>query len=73
MKVKEFEVFETIIKNKVAEKPEMARLSSLMEEAFAILSQYELNKIYEYVARKNYLKKNEFLCSPYNHQELKQA
>jgi methyltransferase-like protein len=73
MKVKEFEVFETIIKNKVAEKPEMARLSSLMEEAFAILSQYELNKIYEYVARRNYLKKNEFLCSPYNHQELKQA
>lgn len=73
MKVKEFEVFENIIQKKVAEKPEMARLSSLMEEAFAILSKYELNKIYEYVARKNYLKKNEFLCAPFNEQELMQA
>ncbi len=73
MKVKELEIFENIIQKKVAEKPEMARLNSLMNEAFAILTQHDLNKIYDYIARKNYLKKNEFLCSPMSHQELKQA
>jgi hypothetical protein len=73
MKVKELEIFENIIQKKIAEKPEMARLNSLMNEALAILSAHDLNKIYDYIARKSYLRKNEFFVSPLSQPELKQA
>ncbi len=73
MKVKELEAFEKIIQQKVAEKPEMAKLKSLMDEAFAILSEYELNKINDYISRKNYLKKNSNLVVSIEDKELMQA
>lgn len=52
MKVGELEAFETAINAKIAENPSFARLSSVVEDASSILTNDELAKIAEYVARK---------------------
>jgi hypothetical protein len=52
MKVGELEAFESAINEKIAENPSVAKLSSVVEEASAILTNEELAKIAEYVARK---------------------
>ncbi len=52
MKVGELEAFESAINEKIAENPSVAKLSSVIEEASTILTNEELAKIAEYVARK---------------------
>lgn len=52
MKVGELEAFESAINLKIAENPNMAKLSAAVEEAGAILTNEELAKITDYVQRK---------------------
>ncbi len=52
MKVAELEAFERVIRLKVAENPSFARMTDVIEEASAILTNEELAKIAEYVQRK---------------------
>jgi hypothetical protein len=52
MKVAELEAFERIINHKISENPGQVRLNSKIEEASTILSNEELAKLSEYVARK---------------------
>lgn len=52
MKVGELEAFERVMTEKLAESPSTARLHSVFEEATAILTNHELSKLAELVARK---------------------
>ena len=52
MKVAELEAFESILNQKQAENPSVCRLSHVVEEASTSLSNEELAKITEYVARR---------------------
>lgn len=52
MKVKELEVFEQVINQKIAENPNYSLLIEAMEEASAVLTNEELAKITDYITRK---------------------
>lgn len=52
MKVGELEAFEKAINEKMAENPSFSKLSSLMDDASSMLTNEELTKLSEYVARK---------------------
>lgn len=52
MKVGELEAFEQAINDKLAENPSFARLSNVVEDASALLTNEELIKLAEYIARK---------------------
>jgi hypothetical protein len=57
MKVKELEVFEEIINEKIAEKQNFSRLSSIVEEASCILTNEEISKVSSYISRKVLVRK----------------
>lgn len=52
MKVGELEAFEKAINDKMAENPNFEKLNSVIEEASTILTNDELAKVAEYIARK---------------------
>lgn len=52
MKVGELEAFEKAVNNRLTENPSFAKLSSVVEDAQTILTNDELAKIAEYIARK---------------------
>ena len=52
MKVGELEAFEKAINDKINENPHVGNLSNLIEEASVILTDDELKRIAEYIARK---------------------
>ncbi len=52
MKVGELEAFEKAINDKIAENPSFAKLSSIVEDASSVLTNDELAKVTEYIARK---------------------
>jgi hypothetical protein len=52
MKVGELEAFEKAINEKIAENPSFGRLTSVVEEASVVLTNEELAKVAEYIARK---------------------
>ncbi|MBA2405860.1 MAG: hypothetical protein H0V66_13875 [Bdellovibrionales bacterium] len=52
MKVGELEAFEKAINDKIAENPSFEKLTSAVEEASTILTNDELAKVAEYIARK---------------------
>jgi len=52
MKVGELEAFEKAINEKIAQNPSFGKLTSVVEEASTILTNEELTKIAEYIARK---------------------
>lgn len=52
MKVAELEAFEKAILDKMADNPSYQRLLSLVDEASAILTNSELEKVSEYISRK---------------------
>lgn len=52
MKLGEFESFENAISAKLAENPNFARLSYVLEESASLLTNEELGKLADYVERK---------------------
>ena len=52
MKVGELEAFEKAINDKMAENPSFGRLNQILEEALALMTNEELAKLADYVARK---------------------
>lgn len=52
MKVKELEAFERVISDKLAENPSFGKLANIVEDASSQLTNHELSKIAEYIARK---------------------
>jgi hypothetical protein len=52
MKVGELEAFEKAINAKIAENPSFEKLTSVVEQASTILTNEELAKVAEYIARK---------------------
>lgn len=52
MKLGEFEAFENAISAKLAENPNFARLTYVLEEAASLLTNEELGKLADYVERK---------------------
>lgn len=52
MKVGELEAFERAINEKIAENPSFEKLTAVVEEASTILTNDELAKVTEYIARK---------------------
>lgn len=52
MKVGELEAFEKIISDKIAENPSFANLTKAVDEASIILTNDEIEKISNYIARK---------------------
>ena len=52
MKVGELEAFEKAINEKISENPSFGKLTSVIEEASTILTNEELSKVAEYIARK---------------------
>lgn len=52
MKVGELEAFEKAIADRIAENPSYNRLTSLLDEASALLTNEELSKLAEHVERK---------------------
>jgi hypothetical protein len=52
MKVAELEALERIIQNKISENPQFHRLSQVLEEASAVLTNDELEKLVDHVSRR---------------------
>lgn len=52
MKVGELEAFEKAINDKMAENPSYGRLSTILEDASTIMTNDELAKLADYIARK---------------------
>lgn len=52
MKVGELEAFEKVINEKMSQSPGLQNLQTIIEEASGILTNSELNKLTDYIARK---------------------
>jgi DNA-directed RNA polymerase subunit F len=52
MKLGEFEAFEKAITVKIAENPQYARLTNILEEASSLMTNEELGRITDYIDRK---------------------